>query len=250
MKKQNIVILTLVLIAVFGLFSLWQYSIYQKLSKTDMSCGGDWSYNVGCPFGSYCQSLGQGPSAGGLCKPSLSPMFDVFDKSKTTEKIISPNTSPNTEEEEIKSLVTRFEKYIQDRNVQGLVSLFTPSETKDEIASYRNLMGQDPDVGSPRLFNNVTSNFIITNWKISRREYPDNKELITKDNNKYFVIVEETRKNWCNADPCAGTYSFENTGLYVFEIVNSNSNWMVDRYYLMNQNNSRNGGPKYEALNF
>ena len=150
----------------------------------------------------------------------------------------------------IKILVTKFEKYIQDRNVQGLISLYTPAKTTKEIASYHNLMGKDPDIGIPRLFNNVTSNFIVTSWKIARREYPDNKELITKDGNKYFVVVEETRKGWCNAGPCVGTYSFENKATYIFEIVNSNSQLLVDRYYLMNQNNGRNGGSKYEGLNF
>jgi len=165
-------------------------------------------------------------------------------------QIINVKVTNNDEETEVKSLITKFEKYIQDRNVKGLMSLFTPAKTKEEIASYRNIMGQDPDVGAPRLFNNVTSNFIITNWKIARREYPDNKELIIKDNNKYFVTVDETRKSWCNADPCAGTYSFENTSPYILEIVNVNSQWMVDKYYLMNQGNTRNGGPKYEALMF
>ena len=165
-------------------------------------------------------------------------------------QIISVKGTGNSEEADVKNLIAKFEKYIQDRDVQGLMSLYTPAKTKDEIASYRNLMGKDPDVGAPRLFNNVTSNFIVKNWKIARREYPDNKELITKVDNKYFVVVEETRKSWCNAVPCAGSYSFEDTSLYIFEIVNLNSQWTVDRYYFMNQNNSSNGGPKYEGLNF
>lgn len=78
MKKQNITVLVLLFIFVLGLLSLWQYSIYQKLSKIDMSCGGDWSYNARCPIGSYCQSLGQGPLGGGICKPLTSPIFDIF----------------------------------------------------------------------------------------------------------------------------------------------------------------------------
>jgi len=164
-------------------------------------------------------------------------------------QIISVKVTNNDEETEVKSLITKFEKYIQNRNVNGLMSLFTPAKTKEEIASYRNLMGQDPDVGSPRLFNNVTSNFIITNWRIARREYPDNEELVTKENNKYFVIIEETRKSWCNADPCAGTYSFENTGFYVFEIVKQGSSWMVDKYYPQPAS-PKTVVTKYEALNF
>ena len=164
-------------------------------------------------------------------------------------QIINIKGAGTSEEPEVKDLIAKFEKYIQDRNVRGLMFLFTSTKTVEETASYRNLMGLDPDVGAPRLFNNVTSNFIVTNWNISRREYPDNKELITKDNDKYFVIVEETRKSWCNADPCAGTYSFENTGFYVFEIVKQDSSWMVDKYYPQSSS-PKTVATKYEALNF
>jgi len=45
MKRQNIVALVLGSIFIFGLIVLWQYDTHQQLSKTDMSCGGDWSYN-------------------------------------------------------------------------------------------------------------------------------------------------------------------------------------------------------------
>lgn len=127
MKKQNIWKLIFVFIFIFWLFSLWQYSIYQKLSKIDISCGGDWSYNVQCPIGSYCQSLGIGPLAGGLCKPFLSPLFDVFNKSKrvlpvedlpipiptkqpTTDKIISSEVT--VEDCKIKVVTTKGEIFL------------------------------------------------------------------------------------------------------------------------------------------
>ena len=129
MKKQNIVALALVFISVFGLFSLWQYDIYQKLSKTDMSCGGDWSYNVRCPVGSYCQSLGQGPLAGGLCKPFLSPIFDVFNKSKNETPVqnlptVTPTKQPSTEKI-ISSEVTVEECKIKLSTTKGEVFLDT-----------------------------------------------------------------------------------------------------------------------------
>ncbi|OGG20601.1 hypothetical protein A3D03_05315 [Candidatus Gottesmanbacteria bacterium RIFCSPHIGHO2_02_FULL_40_13] len=78
MKKQIILVLVLLLIFIIGLFSLWQFSLYQRFSKETLSCGGDWSYNVRCPIGTYCQSLGQGPLGGGICKPLTSPIFDIF----------------------------------------------------------------------------------------------------------------------------------------------------------------------------
>lgn len=84
--KKVFLILLFFLFVVFGLFSLWQYNLYQRLSETDMSCGGDWSYNVQCPIGSHCRSSGQGPLGGGLCKSILSPLFDVFSESGETSK--------------------------------------------------------------------------------------------------------------------------------------------------------------------
>ena len=80
MKKQNIWILVLALIFVFGIFSVWQFSIYQESSQETLSCGGDWSYNVKCPIGFYCQSLGQEQLVGGLCRPLLSPLFDILNE--------------------------------------------------------------------------------------------------------------------------------------------------------------------------
>ena len=101
MKRQNIVALVLGSIFIFGLIVLWQYDTHQQLSKTDMSCGGDWSYNVRCPVGSYCQSLGQGPLAGGLCKPFLSPFFSMFKKPEFT------NTKRQRSEEHTSELQSR-----------------------------------------------------------------------------------------------------------------------------------------------
>jgi len=146
-------------------------------------------------------------------------------------EIIAIKTADDDEKIEIKNLVSKVEQNIQERNVDELMSLFTPPKTAEETASYRILMGLDPDIGVPRLFNNVTSNFVITYWEIARREYPDNLELISKKNNIYFVTVKETRKSWCNSGPCIGTYSFENNGFYVFELVKENSVWKVDKYY-------------------
>lgn len=84
--KKTFWVLFLFLIFVLGLFSLWQYNLYQRLSETDTSCGGDWSYKVQCPIGSYCRSLSQGPLAGGLCKPILFPLFNIFSKPMSVEE--------------------------------------------------------------------------------------------------------------------------------------------------------------------
>lgn len=152
------------------------------------------------------------------------------------------------EDDEVKSLVIKFYNHMRMRDVVGLMDLYTPAKTKEETVAYRTILGLDDERG-PILFNNVTSNFVVAGWKIAKRQEPDNKELITKDGDKYFVNVEEARKSWCNADPCAGTYSFENKSLYVFEIVREGLLWKVDKYYFLNQRNV-GGGTKYEALMF
>ena len=52
----------------------WQYILSKKVPT---SCGGDWSHEARCPFGTFCKSLGQGPMAGGLCRPFLFPAIDI-----------------------------------------------------------------------------------------------------------------------------------------------------------------------------
>lgn len=139
--------------------------------------------------------------------------------------------SDEKNEREVKNLVATFEKYIQSRDVEALMALFTPPATEEESESYRSLVGIEPKSDVPRLFNNVSTNFIVTSWGIAKG--PDGRELVVKENDTYFVTVEETRKSWCNAGPCAGTYSFENTSLYVYEIVKDDAQWKVNSYVFL-----------------
>lgn len=85
-------ILVLGLFVVLGVAIFWQYNLHQTLSQTDMACGGDWSYTVKCPPGSSCRSLGEGPLAGGVCKPWLSAVFGIFKVQK--EQIPAPSPTP------------------------------------------------------------------------------------------------------------------------------------------------------------
>lgn len=67
MKNLKFLLLALPTVLVIG-FSFWQYKLARKSYP---SCGGDWSYGIKCPFGTFCASLGQGPFVGGLCRPWL-----------------------------------------------------------------------------------------------------------------------------------------------------------------------------------
>lgn len=88
------ILVPVVVLALATIVGLWQYNLYQKLSATDMSCGGDWSYAVKCPLGSSCRSLGQGPLAGGTCKPWLSSVFGTFRVQKEPVQTPSPTSTP------------------------------------------------------------------------------------------------------------------------------------------------------------
>lgn len=61
-----IIIFVVLLISTLTLYFLRQSSI---TGYPGVSCGGDWSYDVVCPVGTYCKSLNQGPLAGGICTP-------------------------------------------------------------------------------------------------------------------------------------------------------------------------------------
>lgn len=84
MKKQNFLIYALILCSLLGVFALWQYNLFRELSENSVSCGGDWTSNVKCPLGSYCRPLGKTPLVGGLCRPFLSSLFEIFIKNEPT----------------------------------------------------------------------------------------------------------------------------------------------------------------------
>ena len=58
------------------MFVSWQFFLHNQAVNQPVSCGGDWSYNVKCNTGTSCKSLGEGPLAGGVCEPYLSPLFE------------------------------------------------------------------------------------------------------------------------------------------------------------------------------
>lgn len=59
------------ILLIIAAFIVWQVHISTQLSQTKISCGGDWSYKVKCPAGTYCKSAGKNSLAGGFCKPYL-----------------------------------------------------------------------------------------------------------------------------------------------------------------------------------
>ncbi|OGH11217.1 MAG: hypothetical protein A2857_02305 [Candidatus Levybacteria bacterium RIFCSPHIGHO2_01_FULL_36_15] len=79
---SKIILLIFVLfIFIFIPLLIFQYSQYIKYTSSEISCGGDWSYNAKCPLGTYCKSLNQGPLAGGICEPYAFEIFNLFSPS-------------------------------------------------------------------------------------------------------------------------------------------------------------------------
>lgn len=62
----SIVILVLLILLV-GFF-VWQITL---TTGEEMSCEGDWSYYVECPFGTKCTGTTD-PLIGGICRPWIS----------------------------------------------------------------------------------------------------------------------------------------------------------------------------------
>jgi len=103
----------LVLIILLGIFSFWQYRLYRKLEKKNVSCKGDWSSQTSCPWGSTCQSLGQGKLAGGICRTWLSPFLRNIDGTNIKSES-KKNTQPFPQKRKAKTVkhVTKDIKYI------------------------------------------------------------------------------------------------------------------------------------------
>ena len=93
-KTFVIVALIAVAISVAGIFA-WQF--WQLQETPSISCGGDFSYNVQCPLGTYCKPLRQGPLAGGTCQPYLVSFFHMFSFGKSqgeSSPPLAPAPSP------------------------------------------------------------------------------------------------------------------------------------------------------------
>jgi hypothetical protein len=78
--KYFILIFLLIILAVIEHFGYSQYMLYKEMEANNetISCGGDFSYFVKCPEGTYCKSLDKGPFVGGECSVYLKDIFDTY----------------------------------------------------------------------------------------------------------------------------------------------------------------------------
>ena len=181
MKKQTIWVLGLVLGLICGAFVFWQYDLYKKFSITATSCRGDWSYNVKCPFGSYCRSLDQGSLAGGLCEPVFFILFDVFGKSDVT----SP---PQIDKKIIASEVTVEGCQIKITTTQGETFLDTNFlEFNPQTKCYQFVMNIVSSSGKYLVFQDISGG-VDSMLKVYSIEYNDTVQLDVFGTSNIFDI--------------------------------------------------------------
>ena len=87
----------------------------------------------------------------------------------------------------------------------------------------------------------------MVSWQIAKHEQPDSSEMISKENDKFVVVVEEKRKFW---NPAIGDFSEESKGLFVFEVVRGTSQWLIDKYYWQSAKSEASTSLKYQGLGF
>lgn len=103
MKNLKFLLLTLPTVLIIG-FSFWQYKLARKSYP---SCGGDFSYWVKCPLGTYCGSIAKDPLrcplCGGYCKPWLTAIFrgleNQMGQDETPPTTETPASTPGTTSE-------------------------------------------------------------------------------------------------------------------------------------------------------
>jgi hypothetical protein len=144
-------------------------------------------------------------------------------------KIVTPTDFPSPEEE-VKSLIVKFEDLQKARN-SDVLKLFTPSASKEEADSYSFLMALDlPVHDAPRLFATAGFAYKVTGYSVNS---------ILKTDQGFRVEVEETRASYDNMT----TGGWVNTGkkIYVFELVRNGNLW-VDKYYPKNGTSGKYDG--------
>jgi len=141
----------------------------------------------------------------------------------------SISSTPQTPEEEAKSLVIKFEDLQKKRN-SDVLKLFTPSASKEEADTYSFLMALDLENSSPRLFKTAGFGYKVIEYKLGS---------ILKAEKGFRVEVEEARSSYDNT---GGGWVNVGKKVYVFELVHIGGNIMVDKYYPKDGNHGKYDG--------
>ncbi len=119
--------------------------------------------------------------------------------------------------QEVRNLITQFEKYQQSRNAEKVLSLFTPPKTEVEQREYQKLYFD----GMYRLYSANTLNYQVKSWKII------SFQKLSED--QYKVSVEEVRDSlW---DQTTGSWQKINQKVNLeLTVVKYHGSWRIDKY--------------------
>lgn len=122
---------------------------------------------------------------------------------------------------EILAVVNTFETLQKNKDSKGVLGLFTPAQSQEEISDYQNLSGENPQVGSPRLYNNISTNYNTQSYKVVQ-------EPTKSADNFCDVMVEEQRSIY--GGPINPQYSPAQTRGFALTLTKQNGEWKIDQY--------------------
>ena len=122
---------------------------------------------------------------------------------------------------EILAVVNTYETLQTKKHSKAELELITPPQSLEELSDYQNLNGENPPVGSPRLYNNVSTNYNTQSYKVVQ-------EPTKSADNFCDVMVEEQRSNY--GGPANPQYSPAQTRSFALTLTKQNGEWKIDQY--------------------
>ena len=120
----------------------------------------------------------------------------------------------------ISTVVDSFEGQQRLRHADWVLGMFTPPQKQTEINDYNNLSGKDANI-SPRLYNNVSTNFNTNSYKVltGSTKYGDNTCSVT---------VQEERSYY--GGPANPQYLPPVSAGFTLILVKQNGTWKIEKY--------------------
>ncbi len=87
LPKRNIYLVSIIGVIFLVIGVLWQYNLVKNLNENKVACGGDWSYSIKCPFGSFCQPTDKRKKLiGGFCQAWLIKIYPATSQKSVFQK--------------------------------------------------------------------------------------------------------------------------------------------------------------------
>jgi len=156
----------------------------------------------------------------------------------TITSVSSTNLSPTitqtntpdtciTEKDDILSVLSTFESLQQSKNSSGVLRLFATPQSQQDMSDFQNLSGENPHVSSPRLYNNVSTNYNTLSYKIIQ---PPTKN----SENNCSVSIEEQRSDY--GGPANPKYLPTTSEDFTLILTKQNGAWKINQYQSQKSN--------------